>query len=608
MKRLRTLLLAAATLLGARAALADPPPRPTRRVAVVVGANDPAPGRQALRYAHADAQLMADTLERVGRFAKQDIQVLIEPRPADLLAALDRAGREAQAAGGESLFVFYYSGHSDGLQVFPHGEALGLGELRERVAKTGAKVRVAILDTCRGGGWTRAKGLTVGPPLDAADLMNVATEGTALLSSSSGLESAHEAAAVKGSFFTHHVAAGLLGAADQSGDGNVTLQEVFDYARQRTVRDSARLAATTQHPSFDLQLRGRQDVVLAQVASSPSALEVAQSDALEIIHLGSGATVAETPPGRQRVRIALAPGPYLVRRVVEGRVYSREVDVRPGAVTSLGEAQLEATGGERPAAKDGAASERPYSAHSTMERNWWELRAGLGTSTGRPSFGPGLYGRSDNGRDEIKRELAAVGSLTYGITPRLSWSVPVPAFAYRFGDEGSFEVIPRLGVTSIAVGRHERTTAVFGNLDAGLAARVWAAPDLSLIANLSADWNWRFAHGDLSNGDDYLVAVRASLGASWDVNEHVTLALGAGLSGGIDLGKPVPAAGPSDDLVRGPRTALLFGSVQSLGYRPLPLVQLHLSRRFSIDGYASVGVGFEGGLRDRYLAGFTWAF
>ncbi|HEU4406275.1 MAG TPA: caspase family protein [Polyangiaceae bacterium] len=616
MKALRTAFLAAAAALTcARAGgAAEPPPRPLRRIAVVAGANDPPPGRQPLRYAHDDARLMADTLERVGRFGKQDVHVLLEPRPADLLAALERAGREAQAAGGESLLVFYYSGHSDGQQVYPHGEALALADLRDRVAKAGARVRVAILDTCRGGGWTQTKGLTVGPPLDAADLMNVAAEGTALLASSSGLESAHEASSVKGSFFTHHVAAGLLGAADKSGDGNVTLQEVFEYAQQRTVRDSARMAATAQHPSFDLQLRGRQDVALSQLAASPSALEVAQTNALEIIHLGSGVTVAETPAGQRRLRLALVPGRYLVRRVAEGRVYSKEVEVRPGAPATLDEGQLELSGDERLALKGELARERPYSARSTPAARRWELRLALGTSTGRSSFGANPY--ATRGEPGLERSPAAVASLAYGLTDRLSLQVPVPALAYRFGQAGSFEAIPRFGLTSLGYVLGGGGNPLLGTLDAGVAARAWVAPDLSLIATASADWDWQIttAKADLPD-DGYRrgerLNLRAGLGLSWDVNEHVTLALGVGLSGSlavVDEAVPLTLSG-TNDFVRGTReTAVLFGSVQALGYRPLPLVQVHLSRKFSLDGYASVGVDFEGRLRDRYLAGFTWGF
>lgn len=339
--RFATGLAFASAFLPAAAVRAEAPPKAPRRIAVIVGANEPAPGRQALRYSHADAQMLGETLVQVGRFAKPDVHVLLEPRPSEVLGALDAASRELAAAPADSLLLFYYSGHSDGQQVFPHGEKLALTALREKLNRSSARVRIAIVDTCRGGSWTRAKGLTVGPPLDAIDLMNVATEGTALLSSSSGMESAHEAGSIKGSFFTHHFNAGLLGAADASGDGNVTLQEAFVYARERTVRDSARMAATTQHPSFDMQLRGRQDIVLAQTRASRSALNVTQKNALEVIHLGSGATVAETPPGTMSLRLALPPGRYIVRRVEGGRVFSKEIAIPADATVGIDESQLE---------------------------------------------------------------------------------------------------------------------------------------------------------------------------------------------------------------------------------------------------------------------------
>jgi hypothetical protein len=582
-----------------------------RRVAVIVGANAPAPGRQALRYAHTDAQLMADVLERVGRFAKPDIQVLLEPHPGDVLAALDRTVRDVQSAGGDSLLVFYYSGHSDGQELFPHGEPLALSDLRDRVARSTARVRVAILDTCRGGSWTRTKGLTVGPALDAVDLMNVATEGTALLSSSSGLENAHEAAALNGSFFTHHVAAGLLGAADKSGDGSVTLQEVFEYAKERTVRDSARMAVTTQHPSFDMQLRGRQDIVLAQIASSSSTLEVAQTNALEVIHLGSGVTVAETPPGRQQIRLALVPGRYLVRRIADGRVYSKDIDVRPSATVSLDEGQLVATGNEKLAMKDAVATQPPFSAHSTMPKNWWEIRFGLGTSTGSSPVAAQLY--DPNSSDRLERSFTGVWSFTYGITDRLSWSVPLPAFSYRFGNEGTFEGIARGGLASFAFAYASRY-AILGTLDAGFATRTWLTRDLSLVSDASIDHELHLGTERSEAGAqprDYL-SLRASGGIAWNAGERLTLALGGGLTGDVALqGSSVALpASTSPASIRQPgSTAFVVGSVQSLGYRPLPLVQIHLSRRFSLDGYASLGFDLRGGpLRDRYLAGFTVAF
>ena len=81
--------------------------------------------------------------------------------------------------------------------------------------------------------------------------------GSILLGSSSGLESAHESEALSGSFFTHHLVAGLRGAADRNGDGEVTLGEVFAYAKELTVRDSVLQSEAPQHPSFLVNLSGR---------------------------------------------------------------------------------------------------------------------------------------------------------------------------------------------------------------------------------------------------------------------------------------------------------------------------------------------------------------
>ncbi len=345
------LLLVCAFVLTATPAGAAPPV--TRRIAVIVGANDPPPGRPALRFAHDDASDLADTLQRVGGFAPADVHVMLDPHPQELVAMFEGVARTAAGAGGDVLFLFYYSGHSDGQSLFPHGEAIPLSDLRARVERLGARIRVGILDTCRGGSWTQSKGLSVGPPLRMEDLLNVDTEGTALVSSSSGFEDAHEADQVHGSFFSHYLTAGLRGAADRAGDGNVTLEEAFDYAKERTVRDSARLASTPQHPSFDLALRGRQDIVLTVLSSSTSALEVTGSKApLEIIHLPSGVTVADSQGG-STLRLAVPPGRYLVRSVVDGHVFAKEIEVHAGETATLAEGQLEATGSDQLAMKGG---------------------------------------------------------------------------------------------------------------------------------------------------------------------------------------------------------------------------------------------------------------
>jgi Caspase domain len=593
-----------AALVGALCLLCDlaqagSTPR-LRPIAVVVGANAPPPGRQPLRYALSDAQLMADTLLRVGGFAPADIHTLLEPQPSEILTALDNLARETRSAEQEALLVFYYSGHSDGQLVFPHGEPLSLTELRAHFEHAAARVRIAIVDTCRGGSWTGTKGLTIGPPLDALELLNVNTEGTALLSSSSGLENAHEAAALNGSFFTHHIAAGLLGAADESGDGNVTLQEVFEYAKERTVRDSARMALTTQHPSFEIELHGRQDIVLARLASGQSQLQLTQTHALEVVQIQSGLSVIETSRGPGTVRLALPPGQYVVRRVSEGHVYSKAIDVTRGSAVHLDESELQLSDGERLALKGWSPPAPPPSTQSTLPRNAWELRLALGTSTGRPrSFGSMLYDSGGDPSDTIERSLAGVLAFTYGITDRLSWSVPVPAFAYRLGEGGSFEWIPRAGLTAIG---YSSIDGFIGTLDAGLAARLWLRPGLSLLANASGDWSFG------TDQRERLLGLHASLGVHWVIDQRVALALGAGWAGNAKVSEATP--GPLDTPAQ-PDSELVFGAVQTLAYRPVPLVEVFLvpELALALDAYASWGIDLHtGDVRDRYLAGFTWLF
>ena len=565
-----------------------------RRVAIVIGANDPPPGHQALRFAHDDANQMSDVLRRVGQFA--DVRVLLDPHPSELLALVQEVDDQARAAGGDGLVLFYYSGHSDGQSIFPHGEKLAIADVRDRLAHMDARIRVGILDTCRGGGWTQTKGLTVGPALDPIDLLDVATEGTALIASSAGLENAHETDAVRGSFFTHHLAAGLLGAADHSGDGEVTLQEAFDYAKDRTVRDTALLAPTPQHPSFDIKLHGRQDIVLASLRASSSALEIAAPRALlQVVHLDSGLIIAEAPPSTKPLRLAVAPGQYLVRRVDAGQVWAKQVTVGPGETIKVSETELELSGNPTIAVKGVEPIERA----SSLPKGWWSLQLAAGVTTG-PSriWAPSEFasdGRSGGNTAELERSSAATGGITYAITDRLTWAVPVPAFAYRFGRAGDLEVVPRAGLTSLGYSSIE---GWIGALDGGAALRAWQTPTLSLIAAADAQWDFNTASGTATRG---ILTLSSSLGVAWEPDALVTLHLAAGVA--------VPHRTLEPPAMTTPLTSSFsFGSIQTLGFRALPLIQIHVSPRLSLDGYASWSIDVHGGtVRDRYLAGFTWA-
>jgi hypothetical protein len=344
------LLFALSIVVGGGPARAeDPGPL---RVAVVVGANAAAPGRRPLRFAHRDAEGLAEVLRAVGGFREPDVRVLKDPAPAALLAAVAE-GLGALAGKPDSLFYFYYSGHADERALFPAGEPLPVRDLQRLLDGAKVSVKVGMVDACRGGGWTRAKGLSLGEPFSVPVPVTLGNEGSVLIASSSGLESAHESDVLQGSFFTHHFGAGLRGAADQNADGQITLTEVFEYAKVRTISDTVRLAPETQHPSYAVNLRGRRDLVLARLQASPSTVVLSQEEGpLQVIHMETGLLLIELPSGPRQVKLAVPAGRYLVRKSGRWGTRLKEITVAGAAPTLVAEGELTLLPTPRLAVKD----------------------------------------------------------------------------------------------------------------------------------------------------------------------------------------------------------------------------------------------------------------
>ena len=173
-----------------------------RRSAVIVGANAAAPGRKPLRFAHNDAINLARVLIDVANFKETDVHVLYDPSPQEVLDRLDTTLAELDDPSQEALLVFYYSGHADHQSMYPRGQPLRFSELRTRLDDERAAVRLGILDTCRGGGWTGARGLSEAEVFEVNVPISLSNEGSVFIASSSGLEDAHETPDFSGGFFT----------------------------------------------------------------------------------------------------------------------------------------------------------------------------------------------------------------------------------------------------------------------------------------------------------------------------------------------------------------------------------------------------------------------
>ncbi len=589
MKALRALALALLCLCSAaRAAAADD----LQRVAIVVGANKAPPGRSPLRYAHEDARRVSEVLVAVAGFLPQNIKVLLDPEPGALLAALDQELANAGKRQGETLLFFYYSGHADERAIFPRGQTLEFRDLKSRLEDPRAKLRVGLLDSCRGGSWTGSKGLKKVEPFEVDAMRELAEEGSVLIASSSGLENAHETEALRGSFFTHYWNAGLRGAADRGGDGVVTLGEAFEYARSLTIRDTALAGQTPQHPSFQMKLAGRRDFPLATLAKERTTLLFEQTTGpIELVRLSDGLVVVESTPGAQRLRLRLSAGSYLVRRRSPEGVWGRVVSLSSGGSVALNESQLEFTRLRSSSSKDVDSSSSP---HTTWNEQWLYASVALGVRHA-PIIDPGLRVGAADGEGVFLMRLSTRLARRWWLAAPLSlvFDAERPARLAWFAWAGA----PVLGATV----ESGNGFSLRGFTGAGLDLRLRQSEKHTFNATLAAlgtfAWTQNGAFCSLRASDGACLAERndrrapttwttqLSLGLSETVPGSVSFNIGvaAGLSPLID-GKLSDA--PLDSSAR--NVTLAIGSVQRIGLRPLPLIHLLLSEAWAIDGHVAV--------------------
>ncbi|MBX7101434.1 MAG: caspase family protein [Myxococcaceae bacterium] len=319
------------------------------RFALVVGNDDGGEGTRPLEYARDDARKLHDIVTKVGGVQGSDAVLLLDATAGDLDAALGELERKAGAAhaqGERTLVFFYFSGHAKDGALRLGSTALPLETLKARLAHAQADVRIAVLDACRSGAVTRTKGVRRAPAFEVENDATRASKGLVILTSSAADEDSQESDAIGGSYFSHHLASGLLGDADGSGDGRVTLSEAYAYAYQRTVADTADSAAGAQHPTFSYDLAGNGDLVLTDVAAHREGVRLSAPTPAGTYFLvdARGFVAAEItkPAGVERV-VALSPGRYLVKRRLADRLRVGQLEVREGQLAELDEASLKDT-------------------------------------------------------------------------------------------------------------------------------------------------------------------------------------------------------------------------------------------------------------------------
>jgi len=324
-------MVRAAAALALLLALAAAAHAGGERLAIVVGDNAGDSSDVTLRYAESDAARVASAL-RAGGFAASEVHVLADATASDVRRTIADVRERLQ------LLVVYYSGHGDAESLHLAGTRLPITELRDLVQAAPAAARVLVVDACRSGALTRVKGGTAAPAF-AIRVDAPAAEGLAMLTSSAAGEDAQESDALGASFFSHHFASALLGAADRDRDGAVTVVEAFDYAAARTLASTIATVPGPQHPTYRVALAGRAAIVLARPgAAGTGVLELAEPGSWLVQR--DDAVVAELATDAPHGRLALAPGRYRV--VVRHTDHLREgtIAIATGAITRVREADL----------------------------------------------------------------------------------------------------------------------------------------------------------------------------------------------------------------------------------------------------------------------------
>lgn len=305
----------ALTLLALCSTIASAAPL---RLAVVYGHNGGEGARAPLRYAELDAARVAQVLQETGGVEAQDVK-LLQGRPvSDLFAALDWA--KGRARGGDTLLFVYVSAHADAQRgLLPGAEQLEWKALKDRVAATGAKARVTIVDACQSSGVLEA-GARAAPvfTIEAEDALTV--KGDAFITSSASNEPSLEAGVYRGSVFTQHLLAALRGAGDRSGDGKISLEEAYRFAFERTQEGES-----GQHPGFATRLSGYGELQVARVEARSGVLVPDGVEAISVRDAKSGEKLVSARRPESK-RLAVPPGEWIIE-------VEQSADTREGRIT-----------------------------------------------------------------------------------------------------------------------------------------------------------------------------------------------------------------------------------------------------------------------------------
>jgi Caspase domain len=408
-----------------------------QRFAMLVGANDGGKERVKLKYAVSDAKAVSKIFEDMGGVAPKNRILLENPDRTTFFMELGRLKekiRQAKAQSNRVEVIVYYSGHSDENHIFLGEEKVSYKDFKEAINSMDAEVRIAILDSCASGAFTRIKGGKKRKPflINAANNMT----GFAVMTSSSSDEVSQESDRIRGSFFTYYLLSGLRGAADMSMDGRVTLNEAYQFSFNETLAKTEKTMSGPQHPYYDIQMKGTGDVVMTDIRESQVLLVFDEDLSGKLfIHDEEDILVVELSKQRGRkIELGLEEGQYKVINLSEGLAYESNISLDKGKTVTLATESFKKTdqafttprGSAQFRSQRQSMLKRRVTRHffsraevkATIinDENAWLAGGNIGYTFNRKiSFGFAWYGRAEGSQD-INSELKTGKPNYMGIT------------------------------------------------------------------------------------------------------------------------------------------------------------------------------------------------
>jgi hypothetical protein len=269
---------------GAGAGFAATPGYRSDTHAVIIGIDHYEDGRiPDLRYARADAEAVHTVLTdpSLGRFLPANVTLLLDEQATEreIKTAL---GTDLPArAGAEDTVLVYFAGHGapvihprggsvDGMEKYLVPTDAKLHNLRataipmEAVQKwfgwIESKQVLFFLDSCysgvAGGRTFERPDYQPRAPLTDEFLEHLGGEGRFVITACDVNEVSLESPELGHGLFTYYLMEGLRGAADQGGDGLVTVQELYEYVHENVVKHARKLGGS-MHPIQKGSVRGR---------------------------------------------------------------------------------------------------------------------------------------------------------------------------------------------------------------------------------------------------------------------------------------------------------------------------------------------------------------